>query len=187
MLARASYGLPCGYPWVATQDASDRLLLPYHSTPSTRVSSTSVVVARLSPDAPTEDRAFHDAVVRFGGPFFLCCCGAKERSLLPWCPKGRTSDTPVASLAVPVALSHARAVQGPPRSFLPAPREGERLSRPEVPSIVGYPRPCARPRFRDWNTRRWRSPARGFAAAVRFSTSVRAQLPPPVREAFPAC
>jgi len=38
---------------------------------------------------------------------------------------------------MPVALSHARAVQGPPRSLPPHLREEERLSRPKVPSIVG--------------------------------------------------
>jgi hypothetical protein len=70
MLARASYGLPCGYPWVATQDASDRLLLPYHSTPSTRVSSTSVVVARLSPDAPRRTVRFTTLRSASAGPSF---------------------------------------------------------------------------------------------------------------------
>lgn len=40
-------------------------------------------------------------------------------------------------LQMPVMLSHARAVQGPPRSLLSLPREGERLSRPKVPSIAG--------------------------------------------------
>lgn len=73
---------------------------PNHSTPSTRVSSTSAVVARFSPDAPTEDRAFHDGAIRFGGPFsFLFLRGAGERSLLPWRPKDRASDTLVASPA----------------------------------------------------------------------------------------
>jgi len=70
MLARASYGLPCGYPWVATQDAFDRLLLPYHSTPSTRVSSTSVVVARLSPDAPRRTVRFTTLRSASAGPSF---------------------------------------------------------------------------------------------------------------------
>lgn len=137
MHARASYGLPCGYPWVATQDASDRLLLPYHSTPSTRVSSTSAVVARLSPDAPTEDRAFHDAAIRFGGPFFVSTAALK--SVLFYLSARRAEPlTPLSPpLQMPMVLSHVRAIQEPPRSLLPPPREGERLSRSEVPSIAG--------------------------------------------------
>jgi hypothetical protein len=137
MLARASYGLPCGYPWVATEDASDRLLLPYHSTPSTRVSSTSAVVARLSPDAPTEDRAFHDAAIRFGGPLPFST-GALKSVLFFFSTRRAEPLAPLSPLLqVPVALSHARAFQEPPRSFLPPPREGERRPRPEVPSIAG--------------------------------------------------
>lgn len=99
MLARASYGLPCGYPWVATQDASDRLLLPYHSTPSTRVSSTSAVVARLSPDAPRRTVRFTTLRSASVGPSFPCDCRAEKRSLLFQHAKSRTSGTPVASPA----------------------------------------------------------------------------------------
>jgi hypothetical protein len=176
--------LPCGYPWVATQDASDRFLLPYHSTPSTRVSSTSAVVARLSPDAPTEDRALHDATFRFGGP------------LLSFRLRHRTAFSSVSAPEGPSLWHPCRLPRKRPwhfRAHEPFRGRRDRFSCPPVKGrSVHDPRclpslgdPALVPgRVSVTGTLGEEMPRnRGFATAARFSMPFRAQLPPPVREA----
>lgn len=88
---------------------------PTTSTTSTRVSSIPVMVAGLSPDAPTGERAFHDATFRFGGP--LDSVG--ERSLFVHRPTGRTSDASVASPADARVAFAGASLQRPPRPLPP--------------------------------------------------------------------
>lgn len=181
MRARAMCGSPCGYPRVATQDASDRFLLPYHSTPSTRVSSTSGLVARLSPGATRRIGRFTTLRSASAG---LSSIHRHRRAFSSTSAPGRPS------------LWHpCRLPRGYPWRFRTHEPFGGRRDRFRRSSVKrsGFRDPRCLPSMGDFARMPGRvavtgtlgvafAPRRGFAAAARFSPSLRAQLPPLVRE-----
>lgn len=180
---RTPYGSPCGYPWV-----TPRMRLTDFCFPTTSTYEHSRLV-----DSRDGHRAFArllrggPCVSRRGGPL-RGGLRARVANVL-FSSTGRRTDplTPLSPpLQTPASLSLERAFQGPP----------DRFRRPPVKAI-GFPGPGCLPSSSDLAPVAGRvsvagSPgaafprSRGFAAAARFSTSLRAQLRPPVREASPA-
>jgi len=179
---RTVYGLPCGYPWVATQDASDRLLLPNHSTTSTRVSSIPAMITGLSPDASRGIVRFTTQRSASAGP----SCSGGERSLFVHRPTGRTSGTSVASPADARVAFARTSHSGAAKTAFTAAREDDDFHGPRylLPSgdfaLVPGPVSVA------GTLGAFVARLDGFAATSRLSLPLRARLPPLVREAFPA-
>jgi len=125
---RFALRLPVGH----AQDASDRLLLPnnldYEHSRHVDSRDGHRAFARLL----LGDRAFHDATIRFGGPLEL------EWRTFSFLPPAEDAE-PLTPLSPPLRTSVSLSLDEPfgaARPLPPPAREGVRLSRSGVPSIV---------------------------------------------------